>query len=432
MRYYFDGDSNLCEYSTEDKLVSLPSKVKQMGAVEGNVKIYMEDYVYTYLYQYARSNGGKEKLAALAGRHIMVNGQDTVIICGAIRARYTEEKNGTIQFTNATWEYIGSQMERYFRGLTLVGWVHCQPGFGSLLMSKDEEFHRAYFQEPWQVLFVVDSLDKMDTFFLYNKEKSGLQQAKGYFIYYEKNERMQEYMLDHGVGRKKGEERDCTEQVIVEQQEVMDQTAQETEQETKQETKQKEPLRELAVIQTRQNRKRQPTQEERLDAAQEIRRVLQKREKETEQSRKSRYHVLTTASCFLCFLCICMGIGLAGSLNRLQSLEKHVTNMENSYAVLAENIEGVKAQAAFAVKQQPIEETEEKKEEQKEEKQEEKKEEKAEEKTTGRVYVVAEGDTLGQISTKYYGTIKCMDKIMAANGLSDPHMIICGQELQIP
>ena len=435
MRYYFDGDSNLYEYGAEDKPMTLPSKVRQMGAVEGKVKIYMEDYVYTYLYQYAGSNGGREKLAALVGRHMVVDGQDTVIICGAIRARYTEENNGSIQFTNATWEYIGSQMERYFRGLTLVGWVHCQPGFGSFLMSKDEGFHQTYFKERWQVLFVVDSLDKMDTFFIYNQEQNGMQQARGYFVYYEKNESMQEYMLDHSIRKPKTEDEAETEAAREQEEQGIGETTEleramgKKEGATQGEQKGEEPRRNIAVIQTRQKKRRQPTQEERLDAAQEIRRVLQRREKEAEQAQKGRYTFLTTVSCFLCFICICMGIGLAGSLNRLQSLENHITNIENSYAVLAENMEGVKVQSAFAAKQQVLEAGEKDAEVQQEEKEETDKEEKNAE---GRVYVVAEGDTLGQISTKYYGTVTCMDKIMDANGLQDPHTIICGQELRIP
>ena len=54
MRYYFDGDSNLYGYGDgEAQPFSFPTKVKQMGAIDGRMKIYMEDYVYTYLYVYA-------------------------------------------------------------------------------------------------------------------------------------------------------------------------------------------------------------------------------------------------------------------------------------------------------------------------------------------------------------------------------------------
>ena len=47
MRYYFDGDNNLYGRTQEGEF-SLPSKTKQMGSIENEVKIYMEDYVTPY------------------------------------------------------------------------------------------------------------------------------------------------------------------------------------------------------------------------------------------------------------------------------------------------------------------------------------------------------------------------------------------------
>ena len=156
MRYYFDGDSNLYGYHSDEKPFTFPTKVKQMGAVDHRRKIYVEDYVYTYLYQYGKSHSCTEKVAALVGRQIEIDGEEILMICGAIQGKDATEENGTLTFSAATWEYVGSQMDKYFQGMTLVGWVHCQPGFGAFLMSKDEAFHKLYFQEPWQVLFVVD------------------------------------------------------------------------------------------------------------------------------------------------------------------------------------------------------------------------------------------------------------------------------------
>ena len=202
MQYLFHDDNNLYSAAGEQDDVTLPSNIKQIGSIEEDIKIYVEDYVHTYLYQYARSGGNKEKLAALAGRHIVVEGKEVIIISGAIQAKDTKQQRGAESFTEDTWRYINGQMEVYFKGLSLLGWVHTQPGFGTFLMAKDETFHREHFKEPWQVLFVIDSLDKLDTFFIHNAEKTGLRPAKGYFIYYEKNQEMQEYMLDNSLVRR--------------------------------------------------------------------------------------------------------------------------------------------------------------------------------------------------------------------------------------
>ena len=399
MRYYFDGDSNLYGYHSDEKPFTFPTKVKQMGAVDHRRKIYVEDFVYTYLYQYGKSHSCTEKVAALVGRQIEIDGEEILMICGAIQGKDATEENGTLTFSAATWEYVGSQMDKYFQGMTLVGWVHCQPGFGAFLMSKDEAFHKLYFQEPWQVLFVVDPVDKLDTFYIYNEEADVLQQAKGYFVYYEKNEEMQEYMLDHSVVKPK--------------------EAKNPEEEKEENTAQEKQDKEETRPQEGPRRRRRPTPEERIDAAQEIRRVLQRRAKEAEAAQRSKYTMLTSVSCILCVICLCLGYGLFSNLNRLEELETKMAMVQDSYTVLAENVEDVKVQAAFAPRMTEAAE-------------EESKEQEETQKTEGRIHVVEAGETLGSISQKYYGDGSGVEKIMNANGLDNPNRIVCGQELLIP
>ena len=382
MEYYFDSDSNL--YDKTEKDFHTPGRVKQMGSIENSVKIFMEDYVYTYLYQYGRSGGGREKLAALIGRHAVINGQETVVISGAIQGKGTVQENGVERFSEETWEYLGGQMERYFKGMSIVGWVHCQPGFGAFLMAKDENFHREYFKEKWQVLFVLDTVDKLDTFYIYNEEKTGLRQAKGYFIYYDKNREMQEYMLENSMVRPKEE------QVLEE--------------------------REKAAAMTEERReRRKPTQEERLDAAQDIRRVLKKREAVAKQAKKEHDRLLVMISCVLCVVCVSLGAAMLQSLDRLRTVETELMTMQTSYKALAEDFEGVKVQSVFAVQQAETEEdTAEKKVERR------------------KKYTVESGDSLGYISRKFYGDNSGIVPIMELNGLPDADRIYEGQILWLP
>ena len=382
MEYYFDSDSNL--YDKAEKDLHTPGRVKQMGSIENSMKIFMEDYVYTYLYQYGRSGGGREKLAALIGRHAVINGQETVVISGAIQGKGTVQENGVERFSEETWEYLGGQMERYFKGMSIVGWVHCQPGFGAFLMAKDENFHREYFKEKWQVLFVLDTVDKLDTFYIYNEEKTGLRQAKGYFIYYDKNREMQEYMLENSMVRPKEE------QVLEE--------------------------REKAAAMTEERReRRKPTQEERLDAAQDIRRVLKKREAVAKQAKKEHDRLLVMVSCVLCVVCVSLGAAMLQSLDRLRTVETELMTMQTSYKALAEDFEGVKVQSVFAVQQAEMEE------------------DAAEKKMERRKkYTVESGDSLGYISRKFYGDNSGIVPIMELNGLPDADRIYEGQILWLP
>lgn len=390
MRYYFDGDNNLYGRTQEGEF-SLPSKTKQMGSIENEVKIYMEDYVYTYLYQYGKSGGGKEKLAALVGRHYNVEGQEILIISGAIQGKGTTQENGIERFADETWEYIGGQMENYFKGMTILGWVHCQPGFGAFLTAKDETFHREYFKEKWQTLFVLDTMDKLDSFYIYNEEGKGLRQAKGYFIYYDRNREMQEYMLENSMIRPR---EDAAEQL--EQEEAGD------------------------------GMRKRPTQAERMDAAREIRRVLERRAQAAEEAHKGHFRALAGVSCMLCVVCICMGLAMMSSLSRLQNLESELVAVQTSYQTLVEDMEGVKV-TAFAMGQKSA--AEEIKEGRTEEKEEVLPVSREEEKQR---YIVESGDSLGFISRKFYGDNSGISRIMEANDIWNADMIYEGQALWIP
>lgn len=110
MQYQFDGER---ERRAE---FAMPKRTKQMGGIEQRLRIFVEDYVYTYLYQYGRSGGGAEKLAALVGKYYELEGQRVLLISGAIQAKGTVQEGGTERFGDETWEYIGGHCSNTLRG----------------------------------------------------------------------------------------------------------------------------------------------------------------------------------------------------------------------------------------------------------------------------------------------------------------------------
>lgn len=81
MQYQFDGER---ERRAE---FAMPKRTKQMGGIEQRLRIFVEDYVYTYLYQYGRSGGGAEKLAALVGKYYELEGQRVLLFRAQYRRR---------------------------------------------------------------------------------------------------------------------------------------------------------------------------------------------------------------------------------------------------------------------------------------------------------------------------------------------------------
>ena len=62
MQYQFDGER---ERRAE---FAMPKRTKQMGGIEQRLRIFVEDYVYTYLYQYGKSGGGTESRGGRGGK----------------------------------------------------------------------------------------------------------------------------------------------------------------------------------------------------------------------------------------------------------------------------------------------------------------------------------------------------------------------------
>lgn len=408
MQYEFPTDGS--ENAPKD--FKFPANIKQMGNVDKDLKIYMEDYVYTYLYQYARSYGGGEKLAVLVGRYVIVDNAQVVLISGAIQAKDTVKDKDTEVFTEESWNYINRQMATYFKDLCIIGWVHIQPDFGTYLMAKDELFHRQCFKEMWQLLFVMDQSERADGFYIYNKDKASLRSARGYFIYYDKNEMMQSYMIENSTIKPRA----ALEEVVVEGK-----------------SSGKTAVQRLLGIAGRRKVVEKPDESDidRIDAASRIRKVLRKKEEDRDRENKNKYVALTVVCGTLCFACLMMCANLLSNRDRINRLEEELTSVQKSYTAMSEMVENTTAQV-FANQNNNLstENTQLPNKEQLEVQSGE--EPAAQEDGETQVYYVEAGDSLWYISRKFYGTDKKVGLIMEANGLKDENLIFLGDKLVIP
>ena len=176
---------------------SLPTNIKQIGSIGDGIRIYMEDYVCTYLTQYAQAGGYDERLAMLAGRYLLIDSQPVLFINGAIQGKYTEEVDGLLHFTEKSSAYTEAMMAEFFEGMEVVGWMQTQPGYGTFLNQQYAAYHFREFPKVNQVMFVMDPMENVNAFYVYNDDRSSLAEARGYFIYYDRNTNMHEYMLSN-------------------------------------------------------------------------------------------------------------------------------------------------------------------------------------------------------------------------------------------
>jgi len=178
---------------------TLPANIKQIGSIGNGLRVYMEDYVCTFLHQYATSGGYEERIAYLVGRHMLIDGQSFLFVSGAIYGMYAEQMEGYTRFSQKSAEYAEAMLEEHFPGQEIVGWMQSQPSYGTYLNQFYGAYHLRQFTKPYQVLFVMDPLERVNAFYTVNPNaitpSDRMAEISGYFIYYEKNVNMHEYML---------------------------------------------------------------------------------------------------------------------------------------------------------------------------------------------------------------------------------------------
>ncbi|CCX86271.1 lysM domain protein [Clostridium sp. CAG:590] len=183
--------------NTEDNIfagITLPKNIRQIGMPTGNRRIYIEDYVMTYLKQLANPNSTFARGAILVGE-VQRNGQaDVIYVSGALAAQNLELDLEESTFDGETWSFIYQEVKTYFPDLEVVGWFLSRMGFSTSVNDMIVKLHMDNFAGPDKVLYIMDALEGEDAFYLMDEE--GLRRQSGYYIYYARNEAMQNFMIE--------------------------------------------------------------------------------------------------------------------------------------------------------------------------------------------------------------------------------------------
>lgn len=170
-----------------------------MGEPEEKRKIYVEDYVVTYLKQYAKEEILESRGAILLGDAQEQNGIPYLFIRSALGLEENAEAGGTIAFTEELWMRVYEEMEQYFPGQEILGWFLSTPGFPPEISYEILSSHRNCFSGWDKVLFMEDPMEGEEAFFA--MEQGSLIRQQGYFVFYERNQPMQQYMLEKRGGK---------------------------------------------------------------------------------------------------------------------------------------------------------------------------------------------------------------------------------------
>lgn len=176
---------------------NLPKNIRQIGLVSRDYKIYIEDYVYTFLHRAALSRNREGEtgscLAVFLGEIRWQSGSGFVFIRGALLTEGEEITEEHIEITQNMWQTIHEEQEKYFEGQEIVGWFLSGRSLSMEPSELIQKVHRNQFGGE-KVLMLMDVAEQEEAFF--HCENNFLMQQSGYYIYYEKNTQMQNYMLE--------------------------------------------------------------------------------------------------------------------------------------------------------------------------------------------------------------------------------------------
>lgn len=359
-----------------------PKNVKQIGEPPENKKIFLEDYVHTYLLQYSTTEHSGTSVAVLFGKSECAGAKRYLYIQSAMTIQGISEKQGTYHFAEKVWGDIYQECEKYFPGQEIVGWFLGRPGFPVEKNSVMEETHRTYFSGADKVLFLLEPLEGESGFFAF--DGSSFARQPGYYIYYEKNDAMRDFIM------------------------------------------------------AKNEQQRKKTTTEKPDAAvASFRKII--REKQERSARRRKMAISYGARTAAALLLIAGAAAMKHQADRVAEMEQRMNTLEqeepvseaSAGEVVVEELPGqVEARpdeaqqesAELPEQELPVAEAHE----------EEAAEEAVETQMTYVEYIVQEGDTLSKICKEHYGSRERLQEICEFNGIEDGDYIQAGEIILLP
>lgn len=164
----------------EPRQVLEPTEYFQVGRQADGMRIYLRYDLFRALDDFAVRDTSREQAGLLVGRvhHDETDG-GFLVVEDAIDSSVGDERTG--RFGASTWQHARRIAKSRHPGKAIVGWFHTHPGTGLELSEEEAEVHRKFFPEPWQVVYVVDPVQRDRNFHF--KRGSALLAAAGFRIF---------------------------------------------------------------------------------------------------------------------------------------------------------------------------------------------------------------------------------------------------------
>lgn len=171
----------------------LPKNIRQIGERDEVVKLYVEDYVNTYLNRLYPTGGQDLRVGLLLGSVELNEGTPYIFIDGALEMEEVTEPGHKVVFSELAWKKAYQNMEQLFPKRSVLGWFLCGRPGDDLSPLNFWKQHVRYFQGPNMLMYLSSGGEEDET--VYITSEDGFYKLQGYSIYYERNQMMQDYMV---------------------------------------------------------------------------------------------------------------------------------------------------------------------------------------------------------------------------------------------
>lgn len=168
--------------------------IRQIGKISGRTKIYVEDSTMGFLQSRMRKD--EPPVMALLGNEVTEEETTSLFVTGAVLAAKIEVHAGKLDIASDAFTEIYDEAAAYFAKSTILGWF--LPAYDMIAAYAD------VLGETSRLFLLEDPTEEEELFYL--REQKRMAKVEGYYIYYQNNVQMKEYMQQVREAEEEAEE----------------------------------------------------------------------------------------------------------------------------------------------------------------------------------------------------------------------------------
>lgn len=170
-----------------------PRNMRQIGEINDYYKVYMEDYVFTFLQQLTNGDGEFSRVVLLVGERYVDAEKCVNVIYGAIEGKKLCLEENRMIFDKENQCYLEEVYNKNFAEYEILGWSVVEKSLNAVSCATMWKDMGGLFQKENKILLHFLKDEKYPV--LYCNYHNQIKQLDGFSIFYENNESMRKYLV---------------------------------------------------------------------------------------------------------------------------------------------------------------------------------------------------------------------------------------------